>query len=385
MLTVLAALVALLGRPAAQLPLVQSAPAPAGDPPVSVAFSATGGTIRASGLFTAGERPGSFRVVAAAGRYADTVAVTLAPAPAAAASATDPPASGAASGIPFGPYAAWRGTTLRPNTDEFTAAVATFTPGELVTALGVAHDRGKKLLVAMTGGSHANYMTDGAFDMAKWRSRMDEYNTTRIRDAVAAAVANGTLIGNSVMDEPHVRGLGDGNTWGPPGTMTKARVDSLCGYVKSIFPTLPAGVVHPHGAFEPSKAYRVCDFLVDQYSARQGSVTKFRDDGLALVRRDRMAIIFSLNILNGGEQAPRRGQWDCPAGLTGGRGLRSPNCRMTPDQVRDWGILLGTAGCAMVLWRYENDFMADPASVQAFRDVAGHLSGLPSKSCRRRP
>jgi hypothetical protein len=58
---------------------------------------------------------------------------------------------------------------------------------------------------------------------------------------------------------------------------------------------------------------------------------------------------------------------------------------MTPDQVRDWGILLGTAGCAMVLWRYENDFMADPASIQAFRDVAGHLSALPSKSCRRSP
>ena len=141
MLTVLAALLALPGSPGALFPL-QSRHAAADDLAVTVAFSATGGTIGASGLFTAGARPGTFRVVAAAAGYADTAAVTLAPAPAAAA---DP----AASGIPFGPYAAWRGTILKPNTDVFTAAVATFTPGEIVTALGVAHDRGKRLLIAI--------------------------------------------------------------------------------------------------------------------------------------------------------------------------------------------------------------------------------------------
>jgi hypothetical protein len=240
-----------------------------------------------------------------------------------------------------------------------------------------------KLILTMTGGGHQNYMTDGAFDIAKWQAKMDAYNTPTIEAAVAAAVADGTIIGNSVMDEPHVSGRGGGNTWGPRGTMTKERVDQMCAYVKEIFPTLPVGVVHPHKAFEPAQSYRVCDFMVDQYAWRQGDVTHFRDEGLALARRDGMAIVFSMNILNGGIQAARDGWWECPLTATGGRGTRGPNCRMTPEQVRDWGRLLGAAGCALVMWQYDDDFMSKPENQRAFADLAGLLATMPAKSCRR--
>ena len=80
-------------------------------------------------------------------------------------------------------------------------------------------------------------MTDGKFDLAKWRARMDTYNTPAIKQAVAAAVADGTIIGNSVMDEPHNETVAAG--WG--GNVTKAMVDGMCGYVKQIFPTLDGG------------------------------------------------------------------------------------------------------------------------------------------------
>ncbi len=39
---------------------------------------------------------------------------------------------------------------------------------------------------------------------------------------------------------------------------------------------------------------------MDQYSYRKGDVTQFRDAGLALGRRDGIAILFSMNIMNGG-------------------------------------------------------------------------------------
>jgi hypothetical protein len=186
-----------------------------------------------------------------------------------------------------------------------------------------------------------------------------------------------------VMDEPHVYGLGDGNTCGPQGTMTKARVDSLCVYVKRIFPTLPVGVSHGHDAFEPTKSYRTCEFIIDQYSWRKGPVTEFRDKALAMAERDGMSIVFSLNIINGGIQAARDGNWNCSLSTTGGRGTYNPNCRMTPQQVRDWGILLGSAGCALNMWRYDSAFMSDPENQQAFRDVAQRLAGLPAKRCSR--
>jgi hypothetical protein len=236
----------------------------------------------------------------------------------------------------------------------------------------------------MTGGSHDNYMStiNGVyqFDMVKWKARMQTYNTSAIKTAVASAVADGTIIGNYVMDEPNVSGAGDGNTWGPAGTMTKIRVDSLCGYVKGLFPAMPVGVAHGHNTFEPANSYRVCEFLLDQYVWRKGDVTTYRDDGLALARRDGMSILFSVNLLNGGVP-DRDGIWDCTG--TGGMGTYAPNCRMTPQQVRDWGILLGSAGCALSMWRYDDAFVLNADNQQAFRDVRSRLSTLPGKSCRR--
>jgi hypothetical protein len=339
---------------------------------VQVAFGATGGSITSSGLYTAGTTGGTYRVVASADGLADTAVVTL---------ATTSTAAGAV-GIPFGPYGAWDGVGLKSNTAVFSGSINSVSASALITRINEARSKGVKIMTAMTGG-HDPYLTDGVFDMAKWKAKMDTYNTPTIKQAVAAAVADGTLIGNSVMDEPHVYGLGDGNTWGPQGTMTKARVDSMCGYVKAIFPALPVGVVHQHNVFEPTKSYRVCEFIVDQYSSRYGDVTEFRDAGLALGKRDGIAIAFSLNILNGGIQAARDGQWNCPLTTTGGRGTYDPNCRMTPAQVREFGLVLGPAGCAMMMWRYDDAFMANSDNQRAFADIASRLATQPARPCSR--
>ena len=360
---------------------------------VDVTFRATGGTITPTGLYTAGPTAGAYKVIATSSELADTAVVTLArasgggtpipiPGPTPGPTPTPIPGSGARS-IPFGPYGAWaEAATLRTNMAVFTGAIGSVSPSALVARINEARRRGVNLMTAMTGG-HKPYLTNGVFDMAKWKAKMDAYNTPAIKQAVAAAVADGTLIGNSVMDEPHVKGLGDGNTWGPEGTMTKARVDEMCGYVKAIFPTLPVGVVHQHSAFEPDKSYRVCEFIVSQYSHRYGDVTRFRDDALAMGRRDGIAIAFSLNIVNGGIQAPRDGQWNCSLTATGGRGTYDPNCRMTATQVREYGLLLGPAGCAMMMWRYDDAFMANPANQQAFGEIARRLATQTGRPCTR--
>jgi hypothetical protein len=142
-------------------------------------------------------------------------------------------------------------------------------------------------------------------------------------------------------------------------------------------------VGHQHDAFEPSKSYRVCEFIIDQYSTRAGDVTAFRDGGLALAQRDGHAILFSMNILNGGIQAVRDGAWNCPLTITAGRGTNNPNCRMTAEQVRTVGLTLGPAGCGLLMWRYDPGFMSNPENVQAFKDVAARLATLPAKRCSR--
>jgi len=343
---------------------------------VGVTFSATGGTITSGGLYTAGQSAGTFRVIATSSGLADTSVVTLA--------RTSSSGTTGAIGIPFGPASLWQSNTMETvGTSAFSASIEGTTASSIVALLGAAKASHQRLVLNMTGGAHDLYLTDGVFDMGKWKAKMDTYRNSTIQAAVAGAVADGTILGNSVMDEPQVHGLGDGNTWGPVGTMTKARVDSMCGYVKAMFPTMPVGVVHQHNAFEPTNSYYVCEFTVDAYSTRFGSVTTFRDEGLAMAARDNMGIIFSMNILNGGIQAARDGLWSCPLTTTGGRGTYDPNCRMTAAQVRDYGRVLGVAGCAMLMWKYDSDFMANPDNQQSFRDVAGLLATAPRKSCGR--
>jgi hypothetical protein len=345
---------------------------------VVASYSASGGSITRAGLYTAGSTAGTFRVVAVVEGLADTAVVTLT------APEVEPPPAPVEGSVPYGAFAAWRGTELKQNSDYFTLGMGADNASGIVARIDAARRMGKKVLLVMTGGDHGNYLSviDGQlqFDRNKWNAKMQTFNTAEIRRAVAAGVADGVVVGNSVMDEPHVSGGGDGNTWGPVGTLTKARVDELCGYVKQIFPTLPVGVVHRHDIFEPSNTYRTCDFLISQYSNRLGSVSTFRDGGLAFARRSGIAIAFSMNILNGGVQ-DTDGTWDCTG--TGGKGTYSPNCRMTPTQVRDYGQALGQSGCAMFMWRYDDLFMANSNNQSAFKAVADLLARQPRTLCTR--
>jgi hypothetical protein len=289
-------------------------------------------------------------------------------------------------GLPFG--ASQQLTRSGSLAVPFTMTADGYSAGTILARISAARAGRYKLLMNLTGGPHSDYMSviNGVsqFDEAKWRAKLDTYNTAAIRQGVAQAVADGVIIGNSVMDEPYVAGgaNGGGNTWGPKGTMTKGKVDRLCAYVKESFPTLPVGVAHQHDAFEQDKSYSVCDFIIDQYDYRRGDVRAFRDAGLAMAQRDGHAIMFGINILDGGVQ-DKDGTYDCTGAGQGGKGTYAPNCRMTPDEVRDWGLLLGKAGCGLYMWRYDDRFLANADNQLALKDLAVGLGAMPTKSCRR--
>jgi hypothetical protein len=278
-------------------------------------------------------------------------------------------------GIPFGPFAGWDGSTPKSYTEPFTLVIGSVNADAIVARINAARSRGLRLVTAMTGGAHASYKTYGVFDMAKWRAKMDSYNTPAITAAVADAVMDGTLIGNIIMDEP--ANTSAENSWGPTGTMNKARVDSMAVHAKTIFPTLPMGVTLDYRIWNED-SFRVIDFQVSQYRQAKGRAPDYRDGALALGARDGHAIVFSMNILDGG--TPGAG---CPVPETGGAGTYGRNCRMTPEQVLEHGMILGPAGCAFLMWRYDSAFMAKPENQQGFNELAGRLATGSAKSCRR--
>jgi len=283
-------------------------------------------------------------------------------------------------GVPFGPFGLWEKTVPRETSVPFTASQNFTSPGTVIDLIANARAAKQSLILVLTGGNMAQYSSDGAFDLAKWERRIDQYNTGPIREAIAAGVADGTVIANSLIDEPEHK------KWGP--SMNKALIDSMAAYAKLDFPTLPMGPSHgPNGYYQwhPDERYRVVDYVLNQYNWRveKGNIAAWRDKVLAQARRDGVAVAFSLNIIDGGETGSKDGSWTCPSGTSAGHGTKSPNCRMTATQIRDWGKLIGPSGCALMMWRYDETAMARPDNQQAMADVAAALAKVPARPCTR--
>ena len=276
-------------------------------------------------------------------------------------------------GLPFGPEDIWRDSAqLRWGPAPFTASLNYSYPGWLVEEIDAARRLNHRLFLNLTGGKHARYKTNDKFDLAKWKARMEEYNTPEIKAAVAAGVADGTIVMNSVMDEPNVQ------SWG--GVMTKALLDEMATYVKRIFPTLPVGVALRYD-WRPEERFRVMDVLLTQYSWYKGDITTYRDEAVAITQRDGMALAFGINVIDGGIH-----NWTtraCPTPVTAGPGSYKPACAMTPEQIREWGMILGPVGCGLTLWRFNEEFMNRPANLQVFKELAERLAKLPARPCRR--
>ena len=294
------------------------------------------------------------------------------------AAAAPPPGHG--EGIPFGYYGDWQDARESGQT-AFSLTVRMYKPEEVVSQINQARAQGRHLLLAMAGGAHRQYKTAGVFDLSKWIARMSDYNTTEIRDAIAKGVADGTVVGNIVMDEPH--NTVAENSWGPKGTVTKAIVDTMCGYVKRHVPQ-PAG----RGGARPRSLPAAG--VVSRMRLPAGPVRRSQGAGRRVPgRRPRYGATgrhldhLQPERVDGGTQASRNGSWDCPFPATGGRGTFEPNCRMTAQQILDFGSVLGPAACALTMWRYDRNFMDAADNQQAFTRVAARLAKARGRSCSR--
>lgn len=231
-----------------------------------------------------------------------------------------------------------------------------------------AKQRKVPVMLAFPCGSHTwpkiGYCVDTvtkAFSMTRFDSALTKrVLKPYIRDTIIAAYKRGDVVGAGIIDEPWVHGGDDGsgniigNSWGPPGTITKARADTLCAKTKALIPGVPVGMSGHLTSWEPTKDIKVCDFLTYQYSYRFGNVVTWREAVLAQARRGGYQVQFSFNILNGGIQ-DRDGTWDC-AQQGGIKGQRAPNCQMTPAQVDTVVRALGpfTHG-GLMTWRYDGN------------------------------
>lgn len=283
------------------------------------------------------------------------------------------------SGLPYGPSGLWHMHRLRWGPQPFTASQNFISADTLILQINAARNKRHRLMLAMTGGPSTRYTTNGQFDMTKWKNAMNTYNKSALKTAVAAAVADGTVIGNQMIDEPETR------RWGT--VLTKPKIDQMAAHVKTIFPTLPVGLNHgpPGYQWRSWERYTKVDYVLYQYNHffTSGNVVAWRDAVLAQARRDGVTPALSLNILNGGKQDRGDGKYDCAGSEQGGLGTRYPNCAMSPDQLRNWGKALMPYGCFMMMWQFDGAYMSKSANQVAFKDLAAVAASKPRRSCRR--
>ncbi len=259
----------------------------------------------------------------------------------------------------FGPYDMYRGPGAHLG---FTAGLTYADPQGLVKLLAKLRANQQRAFLALTGGKHEQYITDKKFDLDKWKGGLARYGTPVLRAALEAGVADGTILGYSMMDEP------PHPSWG--GVLTKATVDTMAAYCKSLFPFLPCGVVVDH-AWRPAERYKQVEFIITQTWMETLSPAAFRDSAVAMARRDGVALVLSMNLF-GARQTP-------------GCEPRRNQCLMRPEEVREWGraFLIEPYACAVLMWHYEAPMWGRAEYQSQFQELASIARQRVAKPCRR--
>lgn len=279
-------------------------------------------------------------------------------------------------GIPFGPKGDYSADgKLAPEIRSW-ATLGHASDDTARFALRLKAARAGKYQIALlpAGGARANYQTNGTFDMAKWKAKVRTFASARAQ--MDSAYKDGTLIGASLMDEPYNR-TGTSNDWHwAAGTDIAKAVDGMCRWARdSVFgPKIPVGVLQD----ARFGGYTNCDFIVSQYRYTKDSLLPYRDKALKVERETGTKIAFAINVLDGGKKVA-----GCPVPPTGGTGATNDNCRMSPEELKESGVVLGSAGCFLTGFVFDPVYMSKPANKAALEFVAGVLKTLPRKSCKR--
>lgn len=244
---------------------------------VNAVFSATGGTVTTGGLFTAASSAGSFRVIASVGSLADTSTVTV----------PQPLGSGSGfSGIAFGPYHVPLDSLGRPGF-YYSGGTRNGVPSSLLSDLSqVRAARGRVAisllrLKTQDATGKLSVPTTQAY-IATWPD-------------ISSYIADGTVVGVVVADD-----ITWPVAWGgesPP----LARIDSIALLVKNRWPNAVT-MVRATPTQLVGRTWRWLETGWAQYDGpyRSGPPATYRANQVASAKAQRLGLVLSLNVLNGG-------------------------------------------------------------------------------------
>jgi hypothetical protein len=231
----------------------------------------------------------------------------------------------------------------------------------LLADLEYARRSNTRVLLNLTGSER--YLSDGkGFSFDKWKARVDQFRNADI----ASYIADGTIVGHFIMDEPD-----DPSNWGGK-TVPLADIDLIAKYSKEIWPTLPT-VVRVTPGWLKGYHFQYLDAAWAQYLDRFGPLEPYIATNLRDAKEAGLALVGGLNVLNGGSKN------------SGIPGHKAGKFAMSANEIRTWGsaMLAQPYFCAYIMWEYERNYFSRPDIKAAMAELSQQAKAHPQQSCRR--
>jgi hypothetical protein len=261
-------------------------------------------------------------------------------------------------GIAFGP------THVPPTKlgGSFTGTQITATDSScLLFDLEKARRANARVFISFTGNSQYNRDENG-FSLDKWKRRVDRFRNVDL----SSYLADGTILGHLVMDEPN-----DPHEWNGK-TVSPAQIEEMAKYSKEVWPSMTT-FVRAFPDYMKGGQFPHLDALWFQYLDRWAPLDEFIDKHFSEARPLGLKLVTGLNVINGGSKS---------SGIPGRR--RGKNA-MSADEIRSWGgkLLDQPNLCAFLLWEYDEAYLARPDIKAALDDLAGKARSYPTTDCSK--
>jgi hypothetical protein len=268
---------------------------------------------------------------------------------------TDPPAP-VHTGLPLGPahvppehFAEYSGTNITPGF-----------PDSLLPILEAARRANIRVFISFTGGGRHSLDSTG-FNIDKWKERVDLYRAIDF----TSYIADGTILGHFLMDEPNDRRNWSGQQ------VSQADIAEMARYSKEVWPSMVT-MIRAFPEYLEGHEYPHLDAIRVQYAPRFGPIDSFINAQVQGAKALGVAMVGGLNVLNGG------------SGESGIPGTREGKYAMSADEIRVWGgrWLAEPYICAFLMYYYDSAYLSRPDIRAALSELSEKARGLPKKECR---
>jgi hypothetical protein len=327
---------------------------------VTVSFTGTGGTMSATGLYTAGTAGGAYRVVASANGKTDTSAVTI---------AVTTPTPTVSGGLYLGPFNA------SVPTSPVTMYLNAQSPSQLKTQLAAARAGGYRIFAITAGGGHAQYLspTTGRWSFSLWKPiGVDRYRADSL--VWRNYASDGTLLGLSLVDEPQCAAC-----WGGQA-IPWALIDSAAKLSKQVFRGVPH-FTRTNASHFGGYAFKHLDGGMLQYSASMGPVGTWTASEVAIAKSNGYALMVGVNAARGGKVVA--GCIQSPVSATA--------CAMSGAELTAYLTALAADNsvvCGLTAWgpdaTWWDSYLAASGVRSAMAGVATWAKGRPAANCLKR-